>query len=89
LVFAALSVGLLGVVGLLAMLGVITLPGWAWIAAGFLLLWNVQFLFLTMLGEYIVRTHRMVQRRPLYVIDHELHSGYLTDTPVEHAETFV
>jgi polyisoprenyl-phosphate glycosyltransferase len=75
---ALASVGLIGVVALLAAAGAVALPSWAWVAAGFLVLWNVQFLFLTMLGEYIVRTHRMVQRRPLYVIDHELHGGYPT-----------
>jgi dolichol-phosphate mannosyltransferase len=90
---AAVSVGLIGVTALLAALGVVALPNWAWVAAGFLVLWNLQFLFLTMLGEYIVRTHRMVQRRPLYVIDHELHSGYPTAPAAaiaapEHAESF-
>jgi hypothetical protein len=29
----------------------------------------VQFLCLAVLGEYVVRTHRHTQRRPLYVLD--------------------
>jgi dolichol-phosphate mannosyltransferase len=49
--------------------GSIALEGWAWAALGFLVLWNVQFLSLAVLGEYIVRTHRHTQRRPLYVVD--------------------
>jgi hypothetical protein len=34
-----------------------------------LALWNIQFLSVGVLGEYIVRTHRHTQRRPLYVVD--------------------
>jgi dolichol-phosphate mannosyltransferase len=49
--------------------GAITLEGWMWAAIGFLVLWNVQFLCLAILGEYIVRTHRHTQRRPLFVVD--------------------
>jgi glycosyltransferase involved in cell wall biosynthesis len=67
--FAALSVGLLaGALGFW-MCGVLALEGWMWAALGFLLLWNVQFLCLAVLGEYIVRTHRHTQRRPLFVVD--------------------
>ncbi len=73
--FAALSVAMMGLTAALAAVGAISLPGWSWVAGGFLLLWNVQFLFLTMLGEYIVRTHRMAQRRPLYVIDEVIQGG--------------
>jgi polyisoprenyl-phosphate glycosyltransferase len=73
--FAALSFVALGVVAILWACDVISLPGWSWVAGGFFLLWNVQFLFLTMLGEYIVRTHRMTQRRPLYVIDQVIQGG--------------
>jgi polyisoprenyl-phosphate glycosyltransferase len=73
--FAALSVMMMGLTATLAAVGVISLPGWSWVAGGFLLLWNIQFLFLTMLGEYIVRTHRMSQRRPLYVIDEVIQGG--------------
>ena len=75
-------------VAVLAVAGVVSLPGWAWFAAGALGLWNIQFLFLTMLGEYIVRTHRMTQGRPLYVIDHVMQEASLMNTPVEHAEAF-
>lgn len=72
---AALSFTAAAVVGILAACGAVSLPAWAWVAGGFFLLWNVQFLFLTMLGEYIVRTHRMTQRRPLYVIDQVIYGG--------------
>jgi dolichol-phosphate mannosyltransferase len=89
LALAAGSVGLLGLLGVLAAAGVLTVPGWGWAAAGFLVLWNVQFLFLTMLGEYVVRTHRMTQRRPLYVIDHVV-EGVSQKTPAaaDPAEAF-
>jgi dolichol-phosphate mannosyltransferase len=49
--------------------GAVVMPGWGWAGLGFLVLWNVQFLSLAVLGEYIVRTHRHTQRRPLYVVD--------------------
>ncbi len=49
--------------------GTIALEGWMWAGLGFLVLWNLQFLCLAVLGEYIVRTHRHTQRRPLYVVD--------------------
>jgi glycosyltransferase involved in cell wall biosynthesis len=49
--------------------GLIVLEGWMWVALGFLVLWNVQFMCLALLGEYVVRTHRYTQRRPLYVLD--------------------
>lgn len=65
-VFSALFVG---GAALLAACGAVELPGWGWAALGFLVLWNVQFLCLAMLGEYVVRTHRHTQRRPLYVVD--------------------
>jgi dolichol-phosphate mannosyltransferase len=47
----------------------IALEGWMWAALGFLGLWNVQFLCLALLGEYVVRTHRHTQRRPLFIVD--------------------
>lgn len=50
-------------------IGSLTLPVWGWISLGFLALWNIQFLCLAVLGEYIVRTHRHTQRRPLYIVD--------------------
>jgi glycosyltransferase involved in cell wall biosynthesis len=83
---AALSFVAMGVVAVLSAAGVLSLPGWAWVAGGFLLLWNVQFLFLTMLGEYIVRTHRMTQRRPLYVIDQVIQGSSSRLPPVEIEE---
>jgi hypothetical protein len=66
---AALSWGFIGVVALLWSVGAIHVQGWMWAALGFLALWNVQFLCLAVLGEYVVRTHRHTQRRPLYVVD--------------------
>jgi polyisoprenyl-phosphate glycosyltransferase len=84
--FAALSVAMMGLVAILAGCGVIMLPSWAWVAGGFLALWNVQFLFLTMLGEYIVRTHRMTQRRPLYVVDQVIQGGASRIPVVDYEE---
>ena len=49
--------------------GLIGVPGWGWVALGFLGLWNLQFLCIAMLGEYVVRTHKHTQRRPLYLVD--------------------
>ncbi len=49
--------------------GLVAVPGWGWAALLGLVLWNVQFLALAVLGEYIVRTHRHTQRRPLYVVE--------------------
>ena len=51
------------------------MPAWGWAALGFLGLWNVQFLCLAVLGEYVVRTHRHTQRRPLYVVDSVIERG--------------
>jgi hypothetical protein len=42
---------------------------------GFLVLWNIQFLCIAVLGEYIVRTHRHTQRRPLFVVDCVIEGG--------------
>ncbi len=47
----------------------IALPNWGWVALGLLLLWNWQFCCLAVLGEYIVRTHKHTQRRPLYIVE--------------------
>lgn len=49
--------------------GALVMQGWMWAGLGFLVLWNVQFLCLAMLGEYVVRTHRHSQRRPLFVVE--------------------
>jgi polyisoprenyl-phosphate glycosyltransferase len=72
---AALSVLVTSGVLAARALGVIHLEGWMWAALGFLALWNVQFLCLAVLGEYIVRTHRHTQRRPLYVVDCLIEGG--------------
>jgi len=85
LCIAGLSMTMMVVAAILAATGAISLPDWCWVAGGFLFLWNVQFLFLTMLGEYIVRTHRMTQRRPLYVIDQVIQGGP-SRIPVEQFE---
>jgi glycosyltransferase involved in cell wall biosynthesis len=66
---AGLSLAFTLAVVLLRAFGAIALEGWMWAALGFLLLWNVQFLALAVLGEYVVRTHRHTQRRPLFVVD--------------------
>jgi dolichol-phosphate mannosyltransferase len=66
---AALSAAAAVVVTGLWAVGALAVPGWGWAALGLLLLGNLQFLSLAVLGEYIVRTHRHTQRRPLYVVD--------------------
>jgi hypothetical protein len=66
---AGLSTLFLAVVLVLWATGEVALEGWMWAAMGFLVLWNVQFLSLALLGNYVVRTHRHTQRRPLYVVD--------------------
>jgi dolichol-phosphate mannosyltransferase len=66
---AALSGLLLVVVLSLRAAGALALEGWMWAGMGFLVLWNIQFVCLAVLGEYVVRTHRNTQRRPLYVVD--------------------
>jgi dolichol-phosphate mannosyltransferase len=55
--------------------GAFALEGWMCAGLGFLVLWNVQFLCIAVLGEYIVRTHRHTQRRPLYVVDSVIEGG--------------
>ncbi len=75
LALASLSAILAGVVVVLWGLGQMEVPGWGWAALGFLGLWNVQFLGLAVLGEYVVRTHRHTQRRPLYIIDTIIEGG--------------
>ncbi len=72
---AALSAALIGGAVVARACGVLHLEGWAWAALGFLALWNVQFLCLAVLGEYVVRTHRHTQRRPLYVVDCLIEGG--------------
>jgi dolichol-phosphate mannosyltransferase len=72
---AALSAILIAGVIVGGALGAWQIAGWMWAALGFLALWNVQFLCLAVLGEYIVRTHRHTQRRPLYVVDSLIEGG--------------
>jgi glycosyltransferase involved in cell wall biosynthesis len=67
--FAALSLAFSVGVAALWMIGVIAVESWMWAALGFLLLWNVQFVCFAVLGEYVIRTHRHTQRRPLFVVD--------------------
>jgi dolichol-phosphate mannosyltransferase len=55
--------------------GLAPMEGWMWAGLGFLGLWNVQFGCIAVLGEYIVRTHRHTQRRPLYVVDTLIEGG--------------
>jgi polyisoprenyl-phosphate glycosyltransferase len=59
----------IGVVLTMWLMGALHLEGWMWAALGFLALWNIQFLSTAVLGEYIVRTHRHTQQRPLYIVD--------------------
>ncbi len=75
LILGALSAG--GAVGVLALwsVGSLNVPAWGWAALGFLALWNIHFVCLAILGEYIVRTHRHTQRRPLYVVDTIIEGG--------------
>ena len=68
-VLAGLSFLFIAGTVVLRMCQLIALEGWMWVALVFLGLWNVQFLCLALLGEYVVRTHRHTQRRPLFVVD--------------------
>jgi dolichol-phosphate mannosyltransferase len=75
LAFAGLSALSIGGVIVASAVGVLHPEGWVWAGLGFLALWNVQFICVAVLGEYIVRTHRHTQRRPLYVIDSFIEGG--------------
>lgn len=82
LVITLMALGLAGLSGLsilttvaLWACGLVSLEGWMWAGMGFLVLWNVQFLCLAVLGEYIVRTHRHTQRRPLFIVDCVIEGG--------------
>lgn len=75
---AAASACLAGVTAAGWLIGLWSPPAWGWVSLGFLMLWNLQFLALAVLGEYIVRTHRHTQRRPLYVIDCVIENGQRT-----------
>lgn len=80
------SVAIAGTVAALAATGQVDVPGWGWAALGFLGLWNVQFLCIAVLGEYIVRTHRHTQRRPLYVLDSLIENGRALAVPTPRAD---
>lgn len=82
LVITLTALGLAGLSGvfiaatiLLWAVGVVALRDWMWAGMVGLVLWNVQFLCIAVLGEYIVRTHRHTQRRPLYVVDSVIEGG--------------
>lgn len=75
------SVAIAAAVAVAWLAGLLDVPGWGWVALGFLALWNLQFGCIAVLGEYIVRTHRHTQRRPLYVLDTVIEGG----TPVERS----
>jgi dolichol-phosphate mannosyltransferase len=66
---AAVSFLVVLVVGVLGLVGSLAVPAWGWAALGFLVLFNLQFLCLAVLGEYIIRTHRHTQRRPLFIVE--------------------
>ncbi len=82
LVITLMALGLAGLSGvsiavtvLLWAFGLVALRDWMWAGMVFLVLWNVQFLCIAVLGEYIVRTHRHTQRRPLFVVDCVIEGG--------------
>ena len=72
---AALSGLFIAAVLVLWLIGTLRLEGWMWAGLGFLVLWNIQFLCLAILGEYLVRAHRHTQRRPLYIVDQLIEQG--------------
>ena len=75
---AFLSGLFVSVVAVLWLIGSVRLEGWMWAGLGFLVLWNIQFVCLAILGEYLVRTHRHTQRRPLYIVDQLIEQGKAT-----------
>jgi polyisoprenyl-phosphate glycosyltransferase len=75
LVCGTLSVAVAAAILMLWAAGYLSMQGWGWASLGFLALWNVQFVCLAVLGEYIVRTHRHTQRRPLFVIESVIENG--------------
>jgi dolichol-phosphate mannosyltransferase len=70
-----ISVAFTAVVLILWAIGSIAVEAWQWAALGFLALWNIQFCCIAVLGEYIVRTHRHTQRRPLYIVETHIEKG--------------
>jgi len=78
---AAGSIGVATLLVALAIAGVVAVPAWGWVALAFLGLFNVQFLSLAVLGEYVVRTHRHTQQRPLYVVDRVIEGEQVQHEP--------
>jgi dolichol-phosphate mannosyltransferase len=72
---AALSFVFTTTIVALWLTGALAMQGWMWAGLGFLGLFNVQFLSMAVLGEYIVRTHRHTQKRPLYVVESLIEGG--------------
>ncbi len=70
-----LSMAFTAAVLILWAVGAISIATWQWAALGFLALWNIQFCCIAVLGEYIVRTHRHTQRRPLYIVESQIEGG--------------
>lgn len=56
-----------GVVG--ALLGSWVMDGTFWMVGACLVVLNLQFVGLAILGQYLVRTHRNTQGRPLYIVE--------------------
>jgi dolichol-phosphate mannosyltransferase len=63
------------VVSVLWLVGAARPEGWVWAALGFLVLLNLQFFALAVFGEYLVRTHRNTQGRPLFVVEAVIQGG--------------
>jgi len=74
-VMVGVSVLLAAVVLVLWATGLMAMEGWMWLGLGFLALWNIQFCCIAVLGEYIVRTHRHTQRRPLFIVESLIERG--------------
>lgn len=47
-------------------------PGWATLVCGFMFLMGLQFIFLSILGEYIGRIYLETKKRPLFIIGEKL-----------------
>ena len=52
-----------------------SVPGGGFVAAGLFFVGGLQLIFLRILGEYVGRTYREVQRRPLYLVREESGGG--------------
>jgi polyisoprenyl-phosphate glycosyltransferase len=56
-------------------LGGSTVPGWASAVGVTSLLFAVTFLMLGLIGTYVASIHRMLQRRPHFIVSEELHGN--------------